>query len=413
MTRYLSQALGASEPVFSQSIQQLEKAGGLPSADIRLTTDIQSRMRDKIKELGFDPQDTTGPELYNALLHRMERDDAKVREVLSIPAEATANEVLGRVAQVLHNIKIPRQCYALKSSVAKRLLKKKVPKAAMKQLGYRSVDSMLKHEPVAQLYAAAAITESRTWHKAFREQYNKLLPSDFEMRDITVAFPNNKRWEKLSKQYVGAKHHNILSFKELGAVVVLPMDELLEGLTITSFLLGLQAVNDVRTYSSYVKLQQVHPDIGKVVAQAAYDEPHIDAQLAGQQVRWQTIHRYFAKHSDEQQSQLFEPHVQADDLTWTSVESIMARLGSIFAFWQDTEDLALLHEGQPVSCNILDIALNYCNKLSFSERIVHFVRENMWHSLMMRYLHQGNLEAALEAQLSQALTGKPDLALAE
>lgn len=411
MTRYLSQALGAAEPVFSQSIQQLEQAGGLPSEDIRLTTDIQQRMREKIMQLGLDPKDTTGPELYNALLLRMEQDDAKVREVLSIPDNASTDDILGRITQVLHKMQVPRQCFVLKSSVAKRLLKKKVPKIAMKQLGYRSVDSMLKHEPVAQLYAAALITESSTWHKAFREQYSKLHPSDFEMRTISVFHPTNKRWDKLSKQFVSTRHHNIIAFKELGTMVVLPMHDMVDGLTITSFLLGLQTMNDIRSYSSYVKLQQVRPDFGKVMMQAAYAEPHIDARLAGQTVRWQTIHRYFAHEADKHQSQLFEPHVQADDLVWTSAESIMARLAPTFIFWQDTQDLALLHDGEPVSCNILDTALNYCNKLSFSDRVVHFVRDNMWHSLMVRYLNQQNLETALESQLTRALTG--DLTLAE
>lgn len=410
MTRYLSQALGATEPVFSQSIQQLEQAGGRPSADIRLTTDIQQRLREKITALGLDPRDTTGPELYNALLQRMENDDIKVRRVLSIPQDAPTDAVLARIAQVLHKMQVPRQCFVLKASVAKRLLKKKVPKNAMKQLGYRSVDSMLKHEPVAQLYAAALITESAAWHRGFREQYAKLRPNDFEMRTISVLFPTNKRWEKLAATFVAGQRHNIMAFKELGAMIVLPLDHEINGLAITSFLLGLQTMNDIRSYSSYVKLQQVRPDFGKVMMQAAYGEPHIEAQLAGQPVRWQTIHRYFSQH-DKEQSNLFEPHVQADDLAWTPAESIMARLEPTLAFWKDSHDLALLHDGQPVSCNILDVALSYCNKLSFTDRIVHFVRDNMWHSLVVQYLHQQNLESALESQLNYALTG--DLALAE
>jgi hypothetical protein len=48
MTRYLSQALGAEEPHFSQNIAALEQASGLPSEDIRLSSEVMQRAREKI-----------------------------------------------------------------------------------------------------------------------------------------------------------------------------------------------------------------------------------------------------------------------------------------------------------------------------------------------------------------------------
>jgi hypothetical protein len=42
---------------------------------------------------------------------------------------------------------------------------------------------------------------------------------------------------------------------------------------------------------------------------------------------------------------------------------------------------------------------------------VHFVRDNLWHELMMHYLNQSNLEEAVHKQLSGELTDP--LALAE
>src|SRR4030095_11870777 len=101
MTHFLSQALGAPEPRFSQSLQQLEHAAGRPSADIRLTTDISAKLRTKIVALGLDPADTTGPELYSALHQRLAQDETTVREVLKIPSEATADEIVQRVTQFL------------------------------------------------------------------------------------------------------------------------------------------------------------------------------------------------------------------------------------------------------------------------------------------------------------------------
>lgn len=411
MTRYLSLALGAEEPVFSHSIQQLEHVSGRPSADIRLTSDLLARTRAKIAELGLDPNDTTGPELYSALQERLKVDDMRVRQILRLDSNASATEILERIEEVLAHADIPRSSFALKPSVAKRLLKKKVPKNAMKRLGYRSFESMLKHEPVAQIYGAIAMSESASWQRAFYAQYNGLRPNDFEMRPMQVIMPQNTRWQKMAFEYADQARHNILAFRELGAVVILPMSAKTDGLAVTVLLLALQSMNDIRAYSSYIKLQQVKPDFGDVLSRAVTAEPAIAAHLAGQQVTWRTIHRYFAQFQAAHHPEIFEPHVQAEDLSWIQTEHVLAQLEPTLSFWKDTHNLALLHDGQPVSCNMLDVALSYYNNLSFADRIVHFVRDNIWHDLMLKYLNQQNLEEAVSRQLSYELVD--DLPLAE
>lgn len=411
MTRFLSEALGAQEPTFSQGVQQLEYAAGRPSADIRLTTEVMQSMRRKIAELGLDPQDTTGPELYRALQERLKADDDKVRAVLSIPADAMSTEVVQRVQQFLDKHDMPKKVFALKGSVAKRLLKKKIPKNAMKRLGYRSADSMLKHETVAAIYAAAVIVEPNTWHKSFKDQYAKLSPSDFEMRSIALCRPTSKRWQQLGESYVARVKHNMLSFPEIGAVVLLPVPQSVDGLAVTTLLLVLEQMNGIRSHSSYAKLQQVKPDFGKLIQQSSVAEPFTSATLAGQPVPWRMIQRYYAQFRHAYHPEVFEPHVQPEDLQWHAGEEVLAAIEPSLAFWRDTQCLGLLHEGELVSCNVLDVALGYCNHLPFTDRIVHFVRDNLWHELMMRYLNQENLERAVHMQLSKELADP--LALAE
>jgi hypothetical protein len=411
MTRFLSRALGAQEPTFSQGIQQLEQAAGRPGTDIRLTADIMRRTRDKIAELGLDPEDTTGNELYSALQERLKRDEQTVREALSIAADAAPDDIISRIQQFLEKHEAPKASFALKASVAKRLLKKKPPKVAMKRLGYRSVDSMLKHETPANLYAAALMVEPTAWHKAYREQYSKLTPSDFETRDICLMHPSSKRWQQLAHDFVASEHHNILSFRELGAVVLLPIDHAVDGLAITTLLLVLEEFNGIRSHSSYAKLQQVKPDFGKRVQESSVAEPYTTAQLAGQPVPWRMIQRYYARFTDAYHPEIFEPHVQPEDLQWTSGEHALAGLAPALEFWEGNEVLGLLDEnGSIVSCNALDVALSYCNHLPFADRIVHFVRDNLWHELMMHYLNQENLEAAVHRQLSAELGSPLELA---
>ncbi|HSX17591.1 MAG TPA: hypothetical protein VLH86_05845, partial [Patescibacteria group bacterium] len=396
---------------FSQSIQQLEHAAGLPSTDIRLTSEIMQRMRSKIAALGLDPNDTTGPELYNALHERLKADEVTVRKSLSISEDAAPDDVIQRVQQYLDKYDMPGKVFALKGSVAKRLLKKKIPKTVMKKLGYRSADSMLKHESVPALYAAALIAEPDSWHRGFREQYASLSPSDFEMRDISIVHPKTKHWQRLADSFTTTAKHNVLTFSELGSVVLLPLKDGVDGLAITTLLLSLEEMNGIRAHSSYAKLQQVKPDFGKLIQSSSASEPLTSATLAGQAVPWRMIQRYYARFSGAFHPEIFEPHVQPEDLQWCAPEEILASIEPSLNFWQDTQCLGLLHEGQVVSCNVLDVALSYCNHLPFADRIVHFVRDSVWHELMMRYLNQENLERAVHQQLSNELANP--LALAE
>lgn len=390
----------------------MEHAAGRPSTDIRLTSEIMQRMRRKIAELGLDPEDTTGPELYGVLHERLKHDEQVLREALGIQQDALADAVIEQVRTAVTDQDMPKKIFALKGSIAKRLLKKKLPKNAMKALGYRSADSMLKHEPVAAVYAVARIVEPDSWHRTFREQYNKLSPSDFEMRQAAVLHPSAKRWQELAAGYVGTTKHNIMTFPELGAVVLLPLDHQVDGLAMTTLLLTLEELNGVRAYSSYAKLQQVRPNFGAIIRHSSVTEPFTGAKLAGQPVPWRMIQRYYARFGHAYHPEIFEPHVQADDLQWHNGEDTLAALAPELAFWQDTRGLGMMHNGEIVSCNALDVALGYCNHLAFAERIVHFMRDNVWHELMMRYLNQENLEAVVHRQLSAELAPQA-LALAE
>src|SRR6266702_4317277 len=403
MTRFLSQTLGAEEPIFGLAVQDLERASGHQSTDIRLSTEIVQQTQEKIRQLGLDPRDTTGPELYRALQERLRQDELHLRDALGLDTAAMPAEVLGRLQQFLEKHEIAKGCFALKLSVAKRLLKKLPPKKAMRQLGYRSVDSMLKHEPVAYIYTAALILESPQWQHSYREQYKQLQPGDFESRKMTVLYPKAKKWGKLTKAFVEQVKHNIVCLKELGSIVLLPHETDIPGLAITTFLLVFNDMNNIRAYSSFTKLQQVRPSFGQVVQTAVEQEPYTSAELAGQPVPWRLVQRFYGRNSGAYHPDIFEPHVQPEDLAWFDAESLLKELKPALGFWEGTAALSFLYEGEPVSLNVLDVALCHCNRLSFADRVIHFVRENIWHELMIRYLNKENLEQAIQRQLASEL----------
>jgi hypothetical protein len=404
MTRFLSEALAAREPFFRLHLNRLEAASGHPNTDIRLTTEIQRATQAKLRQLGLDPHDTTAAELYHALQERIKADDLRLTKTLRTRAATHVSadgDVVDGMIHVLHELPDSKRCFALKTSVLKAMIKKQPPKHAMKQLGYRSLDSFLKHESPVLILAAAWLSEGISWQRRLLDQYKKLKPSDFEDRKITLLRPSALRWQRLAAETVATKKHNLITFKELGAVVFLPLaPDAPGGTTTASLALALHELNEIRASSTFLKLCQVRRNFGQLVQTAAAGEPYMDSQLAGQPVPWQLAQRYYAGLKQADRVEFSDPHLQLEDIAWHPVEDTLAAIEPSFDFWRQGAHLALLHDQRPVSFNVVDAALNYCNQIPFERRLAHYFQRSMWHELLLRYLRPESIERALlgEAQ---------------
>ena len=410
MTRVLATLLGAKQPSFRLSLNQLEKAGGMPGVDIRLTTDILHRTQDKIRMLGLDPKDTTPEELYHALKQRLVRDEQVVRSGIGLPNNATNTEMIAAVVAYISEL-TPDKSLVMKNSVARQLLKKQNLAKTMALLGYRSSSSMIKSEPVAQIFAAAHIAESEQWWQDFRLSYGTLRPGDFEMKRIGVIAPTAKKWQIIGANHAAEQRHNIVSLNELGSVVLLPIanEHSMRGLALVMLLLTLEAVNDIRASSSYLKFQQVRTNFGATVADVSRSRVYAAAELANQPIAWQALHRFYARNLDKYPSELFEPHLQSDDLSWHTAEHMLVDLDETLDFWQDSQYCGLTDEdGTVVSLNIFDATLNYCNDLPFIARISQHIKQSVWHELTSRYLNHSPIEKLITDQL---IDNQPDMYL--
>lgn len=174
MSRLLSDLLGASEPMFTGTIQQLERMSGDPNIDVRLTAEIASKIRQKTRELGLDPADTTPKELYHALQGLVQIHDNFLAKALGGSDPSDIADLLPRIIRKVESLPQSKRCWVMKHSVAKRLLKDMPPKQAMKLLGHRSVDSMLKRENIDELFVALQIAQSPAWLGRFISSYKKL-----------------------------------------------------------------------------------------------------------------------------------------------------------------------------------------------------------------------------------------------
>jgi hypothetical protein len=411
VSRLLSELLAAEEPMFGMAIKQLEQASGNMSVDVRLTAEIVGKVHVKMKALGLDPQDTTGKELYQGLLGMLQRHDAFLAKRIGIQDGNNVAHVLERIAETVQALDVPQNAWVLKPSVAKRLLKATPPKNVMKQLGYRSLDSMIKREPIGELFGAIRFMESAEWQATFIKKYKSLKPTDFENRTIEIIHLDQKKWKGSANDFVRQRRHNITHLKEVGVILILPLPvTLLPGITITALALLLHYINEIRLYSSYFKSQQVSPAFSSTFVKTLLDDPGAHASVAGQHIHWRIIHRHFGS-SDREHPELFEPHVEPEDLLWRRTEETLYRLEPALHFWFDMDYVGVEFDGRPISFNLIDTAVNYVNKVAYGSQSIHHMRDSLWNEIYLRYMGEKSVEKQVLKQLNHGMIEAETLVL--
>ncbi len=409
MSRLLSELLGAAEPMFTGTVQQLERLSGSPNIDVRLTAEIATKVRQKTRELGLDPKDTTAKELYHALQGLVQIHDNFLVKALGGSDPTDVADLLPRIIRKVESLPQTKRCWVLKHSVAKRLLKEMPPKQVMKHLGHRSIDSMLKRENIDELFVALQLAQSPAWLLRFTASYKKLQPSDFETRPISIVQLSPKRWQALGQEYAEQKRHAITYVKELGVIAVLPMPvEHLRGICITLLPLLIHAMNEIRLYSAFFKLQQVKPDFAKVIVTTLTAEPEGIVSLAGQPIHWRIVQRFYGSQIPGHHPEVFEPHVQPEDLHWRQAEELLYRIEPALKFWEGLDYVGTATTGQPVSLNLLDNAISYCNDLPYGQQVVSHFQESLWSEVFMRYMGHETIEQLVLEQLDVAIN-QPEL----
>lgn len=406
--KLISELLNAKEPLFSLSLKQLEKASGNKNVDITLGTEILKKTHEAMATLGLDHKDTTGEELYRALMNQVKKHDEHLAKAMGGKDVTNVKEMMPLILKKISETDMPRDCWVLKKSVAKEFLRKTPPKNIMTRLGYRSVDSMLKKENLSEIYGALRFAEDGEWLNKFNEHYDSLTPSDFETREIEVVVMPTDRWGDISKKFVKKKRHNITHLKELGVILVLPIDiEHMKGITLKITPLLLHYFNEIRLYSAFFKLKQVQPDFGKIFVETLIADPDMGPVMAGENIHWRVIQRYFGKLKDEYHPEIFEPHVQPEDLHWRHAEEILYQIAPELEFWKGLDYVGEVQGDMPIAFNLMDVSLSYSNDIPYEERYIYHFREALWNEVFVRYMGEGMLEQQVLNQLDNDMI-KPE-----
>ena len=404
MCKTLSELLAAEEPLFTLTLRQLEEVSAKPSVDVRLTAEIIQKSQRAMKELGLDPQDTTGKELYQALLNKVKEQDIHLAKSIGGTDPYNVQHMLPLIKKAVEDVDIPKSCWVLKKSVAKEFLRETPPPNIMERLGYKSIDSMLKNENLFEIYGALRFAEGPEWLNAFNEHYKKLKPTDFETRQIEIVTMPADRWSDICEGFVHKKRHNITHLKELGIILMLPMTmETLPGITMTDMPLLFHYINEIRLYSAFFKLQQVKKDFGKIIVETLLADPGNHAVMAGRHIHWRVIQRYFGKLESEYHPEIFQPHVQPEDLHWRRAEESLYIVDPELKFWKEMDYVGVVHDGRPVVFNLMDVSVSFANGTPYGQQAIYHFREALWNEVFVRYMGQKTLENQVLKQLDNEM----------
>lgn len=408
MARFLSDLLDAEEPIFSEAVRQLEDVSGRTGADVKLIGDITAMAHENMRQLGLNPAASTGPEVYHALLGKVETDIKRLVSIIGADA-AKMDEVRYLVPYMVdaaNKVDFNRKVFVLRRDRAKDLLRQMPPKNLMKKLGYDDIEEMFANEDFDELYTALRFSEGGEWLTEYNELFKQVTPEDYEERDLRIVVMDHDKYVDLAAGFVQKKLHNVTHTKEMGIIVVVPMHaRKMRGLALKTLPLLFHYMNEVKLYSTFFKLKSVKPHFGRTVVETLIADPGTGSQMVGKRVHWRVVQRYLAKHKEDNDISkvAFEPHVQPEDLHWRRAEELLFQLDPELEFWKDRDYVGLNYDGFPVAFNLFDVSFAYSNKASYEDRYAYHFRESLWNEIFIRYMGFKNLANQVLSQLDNEM----------
>lgn len=380
MSRIISEILGHDPDRFASVINQLERAVDDHAVDVGLIGELSERSAALHRALTLDPADTTPRELYMVLRGRVRDDNQRLAGAMGGQHPDAVSEMTPLILRAIRAHVGVRECWAMKTSVAKRLLKNQPPKLTMKALGYRSIASLLKHEPISHLMAAVRAIESAEWNDALTRSYHELTAADFESRPIEIAYLDKLAY--VAPLAARMSHHKlVLHSKEMGIVAIAPTHEkVIRGYTLRTATLLLHYVSEITMMSSLLKYRHTSPSYGEAVLDALVGDSLGHAQLADHPVHWRTMHRHIARSQHD-----LGPHMNPHDWHYETVNDGLARLVGTMVMWANAGHIAK-HGPEPVSFNLIDLAIDASEGVDFDKRSLKYVRRELESELFRRYL---------------------------
>lgn len=403
MAKLLHDLLGDTTHSLNYSIGKLERYSGNNGRDVRLSAEIIGKTHLALKSLGLDPRDSHGKEVYAALSSLLKMHDTFLRRHIGVGKSSSPEKTISETVSFVEKLSMPRMVWVMKPKVVKDFLLQKPPKRTMKALGYRSVHSMIKREPIPQVLYASRHLEGKTWLTQLNSHYTTLTANDFEQREMAVLTPTSRHWREQSSRFATSMQSSVACLPEMGAIIVLPhAPKQSDVLAITILLVLLESYAELRMYSSCFKLHQLSGSFGDKIVHIVKNNLHLLDEHTSALHDWRLIHAFYSDKKNQDHPEQFYPHVTLEDLAWRQNEDVLLSIEPAFSFWRDISYVGAMYSDsdKPISFNVLDVTLNTMNRVPFADRSVSCMRSSLWDEILLRYMDSNHVRSHVLRALS-------------
>lgn len=397
MSKVISELLGVERRSLDKIILRLEHITMQPGIDAKLTAEVITKSRNKVKELGLEPSDTTTKELYFALLAKAAKDGENLRSKMGITAKTKPVDAAARIAKNCEKITKNETVVCMNQTAVRKILKAVPPKKTMRALSFRSVESVLKREDPLVLYALAKRMEEKTWHKQTLARIKRLQPRDVhEVPPKVLSLPDT--W--LNKLDAKDFDSVVEPVAETGSVLILPSMPLkVKGSVLLTTTLVLQASQRLAIESLPYRTKALSTGLEKLMPEIAMGLLDELDPVHGLSPSWHAVYQLLATQSKER---LPDFEFVLGDLEWVSTETKLASLHEDLDFWVDSHYLGYGRTGLPISFHVVDVAASLVLQRDFDHHIVSHMRASLWNEIQIRYLKHEKIEQAIINQLTMA-----------
>src|SRR3990172_5955653 len=266
----LAKLLGTTKEKLESLSDEMGEFKGKKEVPDQLLAKIKDEWTQSLTELGLNGS-SSRKEVLAALAKRVELLEEEAKKVLGEPQMQDHAYIQKLFARAV-GIAKPKKGFFLKEEKAKELFRKNPPQNILAQLKYSSADELLAKEDLFEVFSALRFLEDRKWqNEVFFAPFKKLTPEDFEERPIVMRVLDPKKWGSEARSFTKKKFHNTTHLKELGVVIMIPVDYT-EGALTRMFSMMFHYLNEVSFYAKYFRMIAEDPADPRLLV------PHISSE---------------------------------------------------------------------------------------------------------------------------------------
>lgn len=398
MAHLIADLLHIPNQPFTNLLARWESVCANPSVDVRLVAEIRQSQLQTLKALGLDPKDSYELEIYHALLGTTELHDRIFRNLLDIEIGLN-DEIESKVVNLVNRLAIDKTIWAVKPSHIKRLLTQHPPKKLLKHLGFQTVESMIKRQPIGLIAALAAETETNQWLVKYQQKLAKLTPLDFESKKIKINVVESDKWTSLAAEHTKYTGTNIISAFEVGEIYLSKTSQQLPGMALGLAVFLIQELASHVEISRYLELNRNHLNFGQRLSGVIHKNNLPVFNLVDQKLEWKDIFRHLESYQLDYQSDINQQYIDSTSISvWEQFLGTLVRLEPALDFWTKIDFVGLSWHQSPISFNLTDNLINLINNLEFNNRHMSNMQFQLWQKLVGNYLEFKPLKTQLQIQ---------------